>query len=163
MTLLGCDGIDWLTWEMDVIRTAQALASVVQRTIDCWRVGRGRPVDRGVLVGSGCVTDKFLDAVADLADDCDGDARKLLEGMERGVVKGFLAKKRHQLLEYLQEGEYLDERTVLTREEIVEQVRTGVFKYLDEGLICLGRIEELVGCVIQHEITFTRSPVADAS
>ena len=163
VTLLGCDGIDWLTWEMDVIRTAQALASVVQRTIDCWRVGRGRPVDRGVLVGSGCVTDKFLDAVADLADDCDGDARKLLEGMERGVVKGFLAKKRHQLLEYLQEGEYLDERTVLTREEIVEQVRTGVFKYLDEGLICLGRIEELVGCVIQHEITFTRSPVADAS
>ena len=163
VTLLECDGIDWLTSDMAVVRTAQALSSVVHRAIDCWRVGRGRPVDRGVLIRSDCVTDKFMDAVADLADDCDGDARKLLQGMERGVVKGFLAKKRHQLVEYLQDEEYLDERTVLTREEIVAQIRTGVFKYLDEGLICLGRIEEMVDCVIHHEIAVTRSPVADAS
>ena len=77
--------------------------------VEAWREGRGRPVDRDALVASGAVTSVFLDRLAELAGEMDGDPRRLLDALETGAVPRFRDRSRRQLEEWLREHAYLDE------------------------------------------------------
>ena len=76
---------------------------------EAWREGRGRPVDRGALAASGAVTPVFLDRLAELAGEVDGDPRRLLHALDTGAVPRFRDRSRQQLEEWLGENAYLDE------------------------------------------------------
>ena len=75
--------------------------------IEAWREGRGRPVDRDVLAASGAVTSHFIDRLAELAGEVDGDARRLLHAMDTGAVLHFRGRNRQRLEEWLRENAYL--------------------------------------------------------
>ena len=77
--------------------------------IEAWREGRGRPVDRDVLVASGAVTPTFIDRLAELAGEVDGDPRRLLHAMDMGTVPRFRDRNRRQLEEWLRDNAYLGE------------------------------------------------------
>ena len=76
---------------------------------EAWREGRGRPVDRDALAASGAVTSVFLDRLAELAGEVDGDSRRLLDALETGAAPRFRDRSRQQLEEWLREHAYLDE------------------------------------------------------
>ena len=75
--------------------------------IEAWREGRGRPVDRDVLAASGAVTSHFIDRLAELAGEVDGDARRLLHAMDTGAILHFRGRNRQRLEEWLRENAYL--------------------------------------------------------
>ena len=81
--------------------------------IEAWRVGRGRPVNRDVLAASGAVTPVFIDRLAELADEVDGDARLLLRAMDTGSVPHFRDRNRQRLEEWLREHGYLGDTDLL--------------------------------------------------
>ena len=74
-------------------------------------VGRGKPVDAQALEESGAVSGTFMPVLRDLVHEVGGDATAMLEimddpGDERG--KGFRKKSRLELVEYFEEGGYID-------------------------------------------------------
>ena len=75
--------------------------------IEAWREGRGRPVDREVLAASGAITPVFIDRLAELAGEVDGDPRLLLHAMDTGAVPRFWGRNRQRLEEWLRENGYL--------------------------------------------------------
>ena len=75
--------------------------------VEAWREGRGRPVDRPALEASGAVTERFLPAVAALAERLGGEAPALLHALDRRGVPGFGNRKRDRLEEWFAEHGYL--------------------------------------------------------
>lgn len=110
-----------------------------------WRIGRGRPVDRGALAASGAVTDRFLDEVSDLAESVGGDASALLAGLEGGEVKGFRKDKLEELAGFLRDEGYLDERPVAGADELREMAVTRLAAELERGDLAVEAIDELLG------------------
>lgn len=91
---------------------------VARRWLEAWRVGRGRPVDRGVLEqatadGKSILTDRMIGPVSELAEDCGGDGDALLERLENREVPGFLQRKAEDLREWLTAEGYVDPRARL--------------------------------------------------
>lgn len=114
---------------------AQASADVIAQTIRLREIGRGKPVDRRVLEGSGAVSDRFLDEVSELAVTLDGQGAMLIEQLQNGTVKSFNRRKMEDLEAFLEESEYIDSRKVMTTEEITEDLVPRVLRYLEDGLL----------------------------
>ncbi len=126
-------------------RRADAAARLIAAAARLWRIGRGTPVDRQALIDCPAVSDTYLDRVAALASELEGDAKALLAALGRGAVKGFRAAKLSELEEFLAERGCLDERECLDVEEIRERLRPLAFADLEAGLVAPERFELLVG------------------
>jgi len=116
-------------------RTVEARAEALEAYRDAWAIGRGEPVDREVLEVSGSVTDNFIDEVAELCDRVDGDAERLIEGLEQGEVSGFRSRKREELAEYFRREGYLTDREPLSGEKLWERVLAAIGPQLDAGTV----------------------------
>ena len=76
--------------------------------IEAWREGRGRPVDRDVLIESRAVTPVFINRLVELAGEVDGDPRRLLQAIDTpGAVRRFWGRNRRRLEEWFRENAYL--------------------------------------------------------
>jgi energy-coupling factor transporter ATP-binding protein EcfA2 len=137
-----------LDTESEVYRRAEAAARLIEGATRYWRIGRGRPVDRQVLVDCPAVTEKFVDRVSDLAAQVNGDAKQLIARLAEGHVKGFRTEKRNELREYLVEQGHLDEHEVLSAEQIGDHVRTLAFPDMEKGLLDAARFERLLTMVL---------------
>ncbi len=133
---------------------ARSAVHVVQIAIEAWSRGRGRPVDKAVLLQSGEVSETFLDRVAEVNQSVGGDARALIEQLEINPIPRFQNAKREQLREYLVGEGHLDERERLEPEQILEQVGVAAFRDLEEGRIDQAQLEILVKAVTDD----TRQP-----
>ena len=94
---------------------------------EVWSLGRGRPLDRGVLAASGALSRRYLEGVAGLARELDGDAEALLaviRGRRDARVRGFREAKAEALEEYLRDGGYIDDRPVPGEDEVRRRVLT---------------------------------------
>ena len=92
---------------------------------EVWNCGRGRPVDRSALVASGAVSPVYIDGVAGIARELDGDAAGLLEtirGKRDARVRGFRRAKATALEEHLRDGGYIDDRPVPGEGEVRRRV-----------------------------------------
>ena len=92
---------------------------------EVWSLGRGRPVDRAAVAASGAVSRRYLDGVADIARELDGDAEALLaviRGRREVRVRGFREAKADALEEYLRDGGYIDDRPVPGEGEVRRRV-----------------------------------------
>src|SRR5690606_25472258 len=70
----------------EVCDRAAALGRALHVLCEQAAIGRGRPVDREVLVRSGAVSDTMLDRVHEAAQQCSGNAIALIDALERGDV-----------------------------------------------------------------------------
>ena len=143
---------DGICQDSRVYREAQVVVRVLEEAARERRIGRGRPVDRAVLIDSEAVSGTYLDRVSQLASKESGDAKQLIAALESGRVKGFLSKKRATLREYLVAEGYLDERETLTAEQVRERVRPAFFADMENGLIRLVRFEQLVAMVVRQSL-----------
>src|SRR5690606_25457474 len=139
------------------IRAAARALAAAQR----WaRVGHGRPVHRQVLVDSGAISDRFIDAVSELAEQAGGAAPALLEQLESGQLKYFRASSAYQLRDYLVEHGYMDEESSLDRDEIAVRTTATVAAELDAGLLSPSQIERIVSSVLPSGVRGGTLPVA---
>lgn len=124
----------------------QARAQAVVAWKEAWHVGRGRPVDRPALEKTNAVTDTFIDGVAEIANELDGDAEALLQVVrERDDerVSGFRSNKADDLQKYLLEEGYLTEKEPLPEEEMWQRVLADLTEERSEGLISEDELERV--------------------
>jgi len=104
--------------ERDLI---SARADLLEYFVEQWSIGRGRPLNREVLVESGSISSKYLDKFVELAGELGGDSHRFIECLEEGTdprARGFRKLKKEQLRLYLEENGFIDQRNRLEREEI---------------------------------------------
>ncbi len=89
---------------------------VVEAWWEAWQVGRGAPVSRGDLEASECVSETFIERVAERAALGGGDAATLISDLREGGVSRFRADAVNALEAWLERAGHLDPRTPLTAE-----------------------------------------------
>jgi hypothetical protein len=90
-----------------------------------WREGRGKPVTREAIEASGEISDRYLDPVADIAGELEGDAVRLIEIMrarDDERLQGFRAKTTEALEAYLTDNAYIDPKPVLDESDLTARV-----------------------------------------
>jgi exonuclease SbcC len=122
-----------------------------------WNQGHGRPVDREVLEDSCALSKRFLDPIADIARELDGDAKKLLNvirSREDERLSGFRTSSVEKLEQYMRENGYLDEQPILDKEELrLQALASPAATRLPEGVAdeCLNRWWILAARTIKPE------------
>jgi hypothetical protein len=89
-----------------------------------WREGRGAPIGRLELEESDRVTQKYLEAVIDVASELDGDARRLIAALRErkdSRLSGFRSKAADELEQFFVEHGQLDDKPILSEAEIIER------------------------------------------
>jgi len=127
-----------------LLRRAAAQARALESALGEWRIGRGRPVERGDLTASGAVSDTFIDAVSELTERLGGDGEALLRALAKKEVKGFLTAKREELERYLAAEGHLDPASPLPREEVRLAVLGAAAADLEAGLLTVSDIDRLL-------------------
>ena len=95
--------------------------SLLEVFCEAWNQGRGRRVDRDVLVQSGAVSDRYLDDVVAIARELGGDPEKLLAALRErndNRLRGFWRSSADNLEGYLRDNGYVDDRPVLGESEL---------------------------------------------
>ena len=88
---------------------------------EAWNQGRGRAVDRDVLVQSGAVSERYLDDVVAIAGELSDDSEKLLAVLlarKDPRLRGFRQSSADALEGYLRDNGYLDDRPVLSESDL---------------------------------------------
>jgi hypothetical protein len=141
-------GVAATPFDKQAFGRVQARAQAVTAWKEAWHVGRGRPVDRPALEKTDAVTDTFIDGVAEIANELDGDAKALLQVVrERDDerVNGFRSNKADDLEEYLLEEGYHTEKETLSEEEMWQRVLADLTEERSEGFISEDELERLFG------------------
>jgi energy-coupling factor transporter ATP-binding protein EcfA2 len=127
----------------EVVDRARGAATTCDRFRQLWRQGRGRPVDRTVLEESGAVSDAFMDRVAELCREVDGQAAALLDALARGRVPRFQATKVEELRSFLRARGYLSDGAPLDPE------RLRVMLLAEAGADRADQLDTLIGRLVQ--------------
>jgi exonuclease SbcC len=95
---------------------------LLERFFDLGTRGRGKALSRDALLDGG-LSKTFIEAIWELAQELDCNAKQLIEFLEDknkkdDRKKGLRAEGRENLKEYLSAHGYLDERAVLSKDEI---------------------------------------------
>jgi DNA repair protein SbcC/Rad50 len=88
---------------------------------ELWKQGRGRPVDREALEDSGALSKRYLDDVVEIASELAGAPEMLVGILDSGSdprTKGLRRNSFVNLVQYLQENNYLDDQPVLVEDEL---------------------------------------------
>jgi exonuclease SbcC len=89
-----------------------------------WREGRGQKVGRPELEGSGAVSDKYLAALVEIAEESGGDARRLLAALRErkdARLSGYRSKATDDLERFFEERGTIDAKPVLDLREVLER------------------------------------------
>lgn len=129
------------------IARARVLARALDEFAKSWCVGRGRRVDRTVLLDADGVSDAFIDAVDELARSVDGDAQQLLDALESRAVKNFRTSAVESLRAYLLEHGYLDTVEVLDADGVRTRVLLPVLAELEAGRVTSQQLNYLLSLV----------------
>ena len=115
--LLASDAAQAALPGKDLRRRLRQRCRVVRTWVELWRQGRGRPVDRGVLEQSSAISSTFIDRVADLAAQKQGDGEALVQALRAGEVDRFQSRKIDELEQWLADEGYTDDQERLTGED----------------------------------------------
>ncbi len=111
--------------EHAVAEQLDARAMVLEEYCLAWQEGRGRQVPWEVIEASGAVSNTFLERVAELIDELDGDGGELVRILKtRGDprVQGFRTASADALEKALIEGGFIDDREVLGESDVLTRV-----------------------------------------
>ncbi len=123
---------------------AHARAKALTATFEAWRMGRGRSVDRAVILDSGAITETFRDRVAQLLLQLNGDAEALVSALDNGSVTGFRKAAVEKLRGYFLENGYLSASTPLRIDDLRVRVVAAMADDLTAHLIDHDDIDELI-------------------
>jgi hypothetical protein len=101
-----------------VVDQARHTAALCDRFRQLWRQGRGRPVDRAVLVESGAISDTFMDRVAALCDEVGGNGEALFEALLQGGIPRFRSSQADELRAFLLDRGHIAEAEPLGLEQL---------------------------------------------
>jgi hypothetical protein len=130
-------------------------ARALDVALELGRVGRGRPVDRPEVEASGAISDTFMDAVIDLCRRSGGDARRVMEALERNEIERFRAAARERFRDFLEVNGHLDEREPVGHDELRARVLASVADDIDRGVLAMGDVDRLLERMV--------APLADAA
>ncbi len=139
-------GVAATSFDAQGFRRIQARARAVAAWKEAWQVGRGRPVDRPALEQTDAVTDTYIEGVAEIASELEGDAEALLRIVrERDDerVSGFRSNKADDLEAYLLDQGYLTEKEPLSAEEMWQRVLADLTDERAKGLLSEDDLERL--------------------
>jgi energy-coupling factor transporter ATP-binding protein EcfA2 len=128
-----------------VLRRAGSAARAIEAACEAWRIGRGRAVDREVILASGSVSDKFIDELTALAEQCDGDAVRLIDALEAKKVSHWRQDNTESLREYCTVHGYLALEEPLDHQGIRLRCLAAVAKDIRQGILHEAMIDRLVG------------------
>lgn len=152
MHLMRNGGLDGVIDEAQRTRLS-ALSDLVEAYINGWAIGRGKPVDRGVLDAAG-VGNTFLGRLTELTEELGNDSRRFMETIRSGSddrTKRMRSRTQESLEQHLAENGYLDERPVLTEDQMVGHVLPRMTKHTQAGILtpeeCAQAVRELCSLV----------------
>lgn len=106
----------------------QQLAEATDTFIKRWRQGRNRPVNRSILVETDAVSSNFIDEVAELLEENDGDPEAVLGSLRDGAVSGFRSNKMDELERFFRSNDYIDSRDPLG----MAVIRNAMISHMDD-------------------------------
>ena len=112
----------------DQRKAIYATAKAITAACRVWQHGRGKKIDRTVLMDSGAVSGVFIDCVSALAATHDGDAARLIHVLNSGVLPGWRRGNTTTLVDFFTEngwigdGERLDHQGI--RDEMILALTT---------------------------------------
>ena len=95
-------------------------SSLLEKFFSLKKQGRGKIISRTVLAEAG-ISKNYLEKLLEIAEEHKGDSKKLLTILTEKKderLKGFRAKQFEELKDFLLQADYLDERSILTDDEI---------------------------------------------
>jgi hypothetical protein len=122
----------------------EAACKATETAITKLRIGRGRKVDRGALVASGAVSDRFIDELDELRRRVEGDAAQMIALLEEKAVANFLRRNLDALRAYLESEGYLDARETLTPEVIRREVAAEMRPAIEAGRFTSSELDRLL-------------------
>ena len=124
--------------------------SVLVKALGAWREARlqglGKPVERHALQSSPAISDRFIDQVASVCAQGEGDGQTLLEALESGAIKGFRGKKIAGLRAYLLQHGFITTEERLTPDAI----RIEVFRRIAPDLQRTGLTHEHIDRLLER-------------
>lgn len=121
----------------DRLQVMRVQATALDAFAEAYQIGRGKAVTREVLVKAG-VTPSFIDRIADLAQELDGDAAILLNTIDQGSdprTKRFRPATLETVRDNLTEMGYLDPEPVLSAEQLRGRVLAAVNDEVKNGTV----------------------------
>jgi hypothetical protein len=106
-----------LSEHAEALAACRTRAGMMEAVLECWSIGRGKPVDRVVLRQSGQITDVFFERVRLLAEELNGNAAALVAALSNGRLKGYRAATIPSLNSYFEEHGYIDPASPLPATE----------------------------------------------
>lgn len=119
-------------------------AEVLKASLRLWRAGRGKPVDRSVLLDSGAVSSTFINQVSELVHQSKGDAGTTLSSLRDKAVAGWRDSKTRELEEYFYKNNYLSEIPKFTLEDSRIQLVKQFETELSNNDISMNEMERLL-------------------
>ena len=95
--------------------------NLLEAFCEAWNQGRGRAVDRDMLVQSGAASKRYLDDVVAIAGELGDDSEKLLAALRERKdhrLRGFRLSSTDTLEGYLRDNGHLDDRPVLGESDL---------------------------------------------
>lgn len=126
-------------------RRATALAHALHAWREAWQVGRGRPVNKYVLLRSGAVSEAFIDRVDELCQEVGRDGGALLRALREGRITRFHASKVDELEAYLTEHGYVTDVEPLSDEEALGRAFTSVCDAVARGEVAMDDLQRFFG------------------
>jgi len=146
-TLLEHGGAGVLGPSPDLPRQARAAANAIQAACEGYRVGRGKLVDRDALLDSGCVSERFIGELADLAQRLHGDAEALLAALAAKKVANWRCDRTEALREYFECEGYLSDVDPLTRTELRMRVLAAVSSEIGADVLDTGFVDRTIAAL----------------
>lgn len=125
-------------------RRALARGRCIEVLCRAWREGRGRPVDRGVLLESEAVSETFIDEVAELALELGGSAQALVDALRERRVKRFQTAKIDELEAVLEREGFLVAGRPLDPDELRERALRALAEEIAAGQLDAAAVDELL-------------------
>ena len=129
--------------------------SVVETFLVACRRGRGRPLDREVLVDAD-VSPTFLPRLSPLVDELNGSASALLDAIDTKQderVKGFRTRQREELQTYFEDHGYIDTRDPLEIQQITQHLLSAAADEIKSGTTTAAKVAELTRFLLATALT----------
>src|SRR5690606_30971750 len=104
-------------------------------------------VDRDALLDSGCVSERFIGELADLAQRLHGEAEALLAALAAKKVANWRCDRTETLREYFESEGYLSDVDPLTRTELRMRVFAAVSSEIGADVLDTGFVDRTIAAL----------------
>ena len=123
---------------------AVATARAIKAACEAMKIGRGRRVDRAVLLASECVSDRFIDEVTGLAKRVEGDAARIIRSLDEREISNWRSDNTEKLRDYFEGEGYLPLQPSLSPQDVRVRTVARVADELESGVIEMETIERVM-------------------